>query len=212
MSVRITRSRTASAIKELPTVAVSAPPAKKRKTQPKPKTVTVAALPPPLPTPHTPAPFVLDDAISHLTSVDRRFAALFERIPCKPFIAAADGQPVAGAALAVASAAAAGTDDTSAEPVIDPFASLVRSIIGQQVSWLAARSITRRFVEHFCGPQDGDMDDIRHGKGSFPTAKQVAASDVMALKGVGCSTRKAEYCELYEDFTDNSDRARSAFQ
>lgn len=200
MSTRVTRSRTASAAVDSLIAAAPAPAAKKRKTQPKaklakPKTQE-APLPPPLPTTaYTRAPFVLDDAVAHLTAVDVRFATLFDRIPCKPFIDAADGQPVAGAALAAAaSATAADKDkDPNSPAETDPFSSLVRSIIGQQVSWMAARSITKRFVEHFCGVQD-NYDDIRTSKGVFPTCAQVAASDVVALKGVGCSTRKAEYC------------------
>lgn len=114
---------------------------------------------------HTPPPAVhLPTALSHLSAADPRFARLSERVPCRPFL---------------------GTDGHKD----DPFRSLVTSIVGQQVSWLAARSITKRFVEHFCGPVDGD----ERGDWPFPTAEQVAASNIADLKGVGFSTRKAEY-------------------
>lgn len=198
-AARVTRSRTrtVSAVADLPVEKVAAPPAKKRKTQPKTKAEPVVVVPPPLPiAKYTPTAFNLDHAVSHLTSVDVRFATLFERIPCKPFLAAASEQSVAGAALAVAAAPEeTETNGSTAAPQVDPFASLVKSIIGQQVSWQSARSITKRFVEHFCGPTDASGDEMRSGKGPFPTCEQVAASDVAALKGVGCSTRKAEYCE-----------------
>ncbi|WOO81132.1 Putative DNA-3-methyladenine glycosylase YfjP [Vanrija pseudolonga] len=145
--------------------AEAATPRKKRK---------VAAAPaPPAPrrsyTP--PPPFSLPDAVAHLTSVDARFASLFARTPCKPFLHA-----IAGPA---------------APPSIDPFRTLVTSIIGQQVSWMAARSITRRFVELFFGESanGGRYDE----DGVFPTREQVAKVDVPALRGVGFSNRKAEY-------------------
>lgn len=113
----------------------------------------------------TPPPAVhLPSALAHLSAADPRFARLAERVPCRPFLGA-DGHKD------------------------DPFRSLVTSIVGQQVSWLAARSITKRFIEHFCGPVDGD----ERSDWPFPSAEQVAASNIPDLKGVGFSTRKAEY-------------------
>lgn len=66
--------------------------------------------------------FKLEDANAHLIAVDARFASLFDRLVCKPFQSA------------------------QLEVTPDPFESLCKSILGQQVSWLAARSITHKFV------------------------------------------------------------------
>lgn len=150
-------------------------PRKKRK---------VAAPPPPPPIRRSftpPPPFSFPDAVAHLTAVDARFASLFARTPCKPFLHALAGP--------------------APPPAIDPFRTLVTSIIGQQVSWMAARSITRRFVEHFFGEgvNGGRYDE----DGVFPTREQVAKVDVPALRGVGFSNRKAEYViGLANDFVE----------
>jgi len=101
--------------------------------------------------------FSLPDAISHLTTHDPRFQSFFDHIPCQPF------QPPLEA--------------------IDPFKTLVTSIIGQQVSWMAARAINKRFRELF-GFEDEE---------GYPSPMQVAGEDVMRLKSVGLSMRKAEY-------------------
>ena len=82
---------------------------------------------------------------------------MVQQIPCKPF-----HPPV---------------------EAIDPFKTLVTSIIGQQVSWMAARAITKRFRALF-GHEDED---------GFPNPMQVANEDVLRLKSVGLSMRKAEY-------------------
>lgn len=122
---------------------------------------------PPL-TRHTPPPAVhLPTALAHLSAADPRFSKLSERVPCRPFL---------------------GPDGRHGHKE-DPFRSLVTSIIGQQVSWMAARSITKRFIEHFCGAVDGE----ERGDWPFPTPEQVAISNIADLKGVGFSTRKSEY-------------------
>ncbi|WVF71319.1 hypothetical protein IAT40_006122 [Kwoniella sp. CBS 6097] len=102
--------------------------------------------------------FSLDDAKSHLCDVDPRFSSFFEHIPCRPFVHL---------------------------EAVDPFKTLVTSIIGQQVSWLAARAINNRFRALF-GFDEGTRD-------GFPTAAAVAKEDALRLKSVGLSTRKAEY-------------------
>ena len=100
--------------------------------------------------------FSYPDAVSHLCRFDPRFRKLFDTVPCKPF----------------------------QEPIeaVDPFRTLVTSIIGQQVSWMAARAITKRFREYF---------DV--GEDDFPTAAQVAKEEPPKIKEVGLSMRKAEY-------------------
>ena len=67
----------------------------------------------------------------------------------------------------------------------DPFTTLARAIVGQQISVKAADSIWRRFVAVVAdGPQDG-----------FPrlAPQQVATQAIAALRGCGLSQRKAEY-------------------
>ncbi|WVQ99548.1 hypothetical protein IAU59_006684 [Kwoniella sp. CBS 9459] len=102
--------------------------------------------------------FSLQDAITHLSKVDPRFSLFFVQIPCRPFVHL---------------------------EAVDPFRTLVTSIIGQQVSWLAARAINSRFRALF-----GFDDETKVG---FPSAADVAKEDVLRLKSVGLSTRKAEY-------------------
>ncbi|EIW70463.1 hypothetical protein TREMEDRAFT_71310 [Tremella mesenterica DSM 1558] len=102
-------------------------------------------------------PFSLQDAITHLSLADPRFGNMFQHLPCKPYI--------------------------PPYTAIDPFRTLVTSIIGQQVSWMAARAINGRFRALF-GYED---------ENGFPSPAQVAATEVQTLKGVGLSTRKAEY-------------------
>ncbi|ORY32866.1 hypothetical protein BCR39DRAFT_522195 [Naematelia encephala] len=127
-------------------------------------------------------PFSLPDAMSHLSKHDPRFASMFTHLPCKPF------QPP--------------------HEAIDPFRTLVTSIIGQQVSWMAARAINGRFRALFGysadanananGNNENEGNVENGGKGNdgndgFPTPDEVMKTDVMVLKSVGLSLRKAEY-------------------
>jgi len=150
---------------------VKQPAAKRQKTEKMPTTATSVSIPAtsaatrhdhytPTLLPPT-LSFSLSGAISHLTAHDPRFSNFFEHIPCKPF------QPPLEA--------------------IDPFKTLVTSIIGQQVSWMAARAINKRFKELF-----GYMGDDE-----YPSPREVAGQDVLRLKSVGLSMRKAEYGEFF---------------
>ncbi|WVW84083.1 hypothetical protein I302_106112 [Kwoniella bestiolae CBS 10118] len=111
--------------------------------------------------------FSLPDAIAHLSRVDPRFSLFFTHLPCRPFVHL---------------------------EAIDPFRTLVTSIIGQQVSWLAARAINNRFRALY-----GFEPESKDG---FPTPELVEKEDVAKLKSVGLSTRKAEYViSLAQHFT-----------
>ncbi len=71
----------------------------------------------------------------------------------------------------------------------DPFTTLARAIVGQQISVKAADSIWRRFVAVVdTAPAAGFPAD-------FPclAPERVAASTITALRGCGLSQRKAEY-------------------
>lgn len=73
---------------------------------------------------HPALKFSYAESKAHLISLDPRWDVLMNSMPCGPF------------------------EGEQTDP-FDPFKSLVTSIVGQQVSWLAARSITHRFVRLF---------------------------------------------------------------
>ncbi len=142
---------------------------------------------------------ILEEACAHLISVDPRMRPLIEAHPCRPF-----------------------SPEGLAEE-IDPFESLCSSIISQQVSGAAARSIKRRFAELFFPPappapppppqlenedegeeaaEDGGKakDEDRDGDDTgdrprFPPPSQVAACSLERLRTAGLSQRKAEYVQ-----------------
>nr|ODO01227.1 DNA-3-methyladenine glycosylase II [Cryptococcus depauperatus CBS 7855] len=110
--------------------------------------------------------FDLSAAYAHLSALDPRFSMLFKHLPCRPFVNLES---------------------------IDPFRTLVTSIIGQQVSWMAARAINSRFRALF-----GFADE----KDGFPSPDMILKHDVASLRTVGLSGRKAEYVlSLAEHFT-----------
>ncbi|KAK4046737.1 hypothetical protein OIV83_005842 [Microbotryomycetes sp. JL201] len=139
---------------------------------------------------HPPAlTFEFADARRHLESVDSRWGVLMDKLRCTAF---------------------QGEDEGEHKETFNPFKSLVSSIIGQQVSWLAARSIQHKFVRIFyphlpekrappttTAPRPEDTP--------FPTPAQIVnLPDQMAtLRSAGLSQRKAEYIiELAERFHD----------
>jgi DNA-3-methyladenine glycosylase II len=67
----------------------------------------------------------------------------------------------------------------------DPFESLVTSISAQQVSLFAAFAVRNRFIERFGEPGDHAY--------AFPRRERVAEASGEELRGLGFSTRKAEY-------------------
>ncbi|OCH95080.1 DNA glycosylase [Obba rivulosa] len=128
---------------------------------------------PPIP-PGEPAAFVpavltfsFEDAKKHLIDVDRRFEDVFARMKCRPF---------------------------EHLERVDPFRTLTDSILGQQISWLAARSIRHRFIRLF-DPSLPEKPVDYHAIDFFPTAHQVASMDIATLRTAGLSGRKAEYVQ-----------------
>ncbi|KAG0142941.1 hypothetical protein CROQUDRAFT_661897 [Cronartium quercuum f. sp. fusiforme G11] len=123
--------------------------------------------------------FKLEDANAHLIAVDPRFAKLFDQLVCKPF------QP----------------DQFETNP--NPFESLCKSILGQQVSWLAARSITHKFIRLFFPELPEKADAIITTPKPFPSPAQVSACSIDRLRSAGASQRKAEYLlDLSARFVD----------
>ncbi|KAF8609027.1 DNA glycosylase [Ceratobasidium sp. AG-I] len=112
--------------------------------------------------------FSFDDAKKHLIKADSRFDRIFAELPCRPF--------------------------EHLEPV-DPFQTLVVSILGQQISWLAARSIKHKFLRLFDPslPEKVPVSGEDSLKYKFPSPGRLAGVDAAILKSAGLSTRKAEY-------------------
>ncbi|KAH7888820.1 DNA glycosylase [Phlebopus sp. FC_14] len=123
--------------------------------------------------------FSFEDAKAHLVNVDSRFAGLFARLKCKPFEYLEQAHP---------------------------FRALVMSILGQQISWLAARSIIHKFIRLYDQSLPEKPADYSHTKSAtsfFPTPYQVANTEIVTLKTAGLSTRKAEYVkDLAARFAD----------
>ncbi|POY76284.1 hypothetical protein BMF94_0479 [Rhodotorula taiwanensis] len=133
---------------------------------------------------HPELTFKFEDAREHLAQVDPRWRTVMDQLPCKPF------------------------QGEQKEP-FNPFRSLVTSLLGQQISWLAARSITHKFVRLFFPhlpeklPPAGSTEPKLETP--FPTPHQVLdlPDRTAALRGAGLSGRKVEYVvELAERFAD----------
>ncbi|KAJ5143995.1 uncharacterized protein N7515_002782 [Penicillium bovifimosum] len=120
-----------------------------------------------LPRPTATTGTLLEKATAHLIATDPRLAPVIAQHPCPLFSPAGLAEE------------------------IDPFNSLVSSIIGQQVSGAAAKSIRNKFLTLFDLPDTVAPDGHRHQK--FPTPDQVAKCDIPTLRTAGLSQRKAEY-------------------
>lgn len=126
-----------------------------------------AASPSKTPGPRTTSANLLEEACAHLISVDVRMKPLVEKYTCGVF-----------------------SPERLSEKV-DPFACLAGSIISQQVSGAAAKTIEGRFKALFDGT----------GPGGYPQPAQVAPCSIETLRSAGLSQRKAEYIKgLAEKF------------
>ncbi|THC87955.1 hypothetical protein EYZ11_012598 [Aspergillus tanneri] len=119
---------------------------------------------------------LLEKAVAHLIATDPRLESIIKQHPCPLF-----------------------SPEGLAEE-IDPFRSLVVSIIGQQVSGAAARSIRDKFIALF--NQDGKRDGI-NPTNHFPIPEEIVRLDIQTLRTAGLSQRKAEYIQgLSRKFAD----------
>ncbi|KAH8083774.1 DNA glycosylase [Cristinia sonorae] len=119
--------------------------------------------------------FSFEEARAHLIRADPRFEDVFERLRCKPF---------------------------EHLEQFDPFSTLASSILGQQISWKAARSIKHRFIRLF-NPSLPEKPDDYNMVDYFPTAQDVVKMDMASLRTAGLSQRKAEYVlDLAARFAD----------
>ncbi|KAL4878586.1 DNA glycosylase [Aspergillus karnatakaensis] len=132
---------------------------------------------------------LLEQAVAHLIAADKRLEPLIKIHPCNVF-----------------------SPEGLAEK-IDPFRSLVGTIIGQQVSGAAAKSIRDKFVALVWGLNNtntasengvgGEEDDY------FPTPEEIVSCDIPTLRTAGLSQRKAEYIHgLAEKFASGELSAR----
>ncbi|BGP19225.1 hypothetical protein JCM10213_007040 [Rhodosporidiobolus nylandii] len=135
---------------------------------------------------HPALTFDFADAKKHLIAADPRWRSVMDSLVCKPF-----------------------EDEKELAKPFNPFRHLVSSILGQQISWLAARSIQHKFCRLFfpslpekLPPPDSSTPRLET---PFPTPHQVLSlpDRTTALRGAGLSGRKVEYIvELAERFED----------
>ncbi|KAJ5113451.1 DNA glycosylase [Penicillium angulare] len=126
-----------------------------------------------LPRPTATTGTLLEQGIAHLIATDPRLKSVIEQHPCPLF-----------------------TPEGLAEKV-DPFNSLTSSIIGQQVSGAAAKSIRNKFLTLFNLENTG----VEGERSKFPLPEEVARCDIATLRTAGLSQRKAEYIQgLAEKF------------
>ncbi|CAI7629075.1 unnamed protein product [Penicillium pancosmium] len=149
-----------------------------------------------LPRPTATTGTLLDQGLAHLIATDPRLKPVIEAHPCPLFSPAGLAEQ------------------------IDPFNSLTSSIIGQQVSGAAAKSIRNKFVALFNLPgttaaaSTGAGADAGVAEGGlahsrFPTPDIVARCDLPTLRTAGLSQRKAEYIQgLAEKFASGELSAR----
>lgn len=125
---------------------------------------------------------LLEKAVAHLIATDSRLEPVIKQHPCPLF-----------------------SPEGLAEEV-DPFRSLVVSIIGQQVSGAAAKSIKNKFVALF---NSGDSGDNAPEASRFPKPEEIIKCDIATLRTAGLSQRKAEYIQgLSQKFASGELSAR----
>ncbi|KAH8693143.1 DNA glycosylase, partial [Talaromyces proteolyticus] len=126
-----------------------------------------------LPRPVTTTGNLLEKALEHLIATDPRLKPVIEKHHCRIF-----------------------SPEGLAEQV-DPFESLISSIISQQVSGAAAQSIKNKFLGLFESTDSIESSQTR----GFPTPTEVTQLDIPTLRTAGLSQRKAEYIQgLAEKF------------
>ncbi|KAJ6475362.1 DNA glycosylase [Mycena vitilis] len=122
--------------------------------------------------------FSFEDARKHLINADHRFGDVFDRLECTPF---------------------------QQLEQVHPFCALASSILGQQISVMAARSIKHRFIRLYDPsiPEKHSNYSESDATPFFPTPQQVVETDIPTLRSAGLSARKAEYItDLAARFAD----------
>lgn len=116
-------------------------------------------------------PFSLDDARDHLCNVDARFLSLFSQMDLKTY------------------------NDLSNIKELNLFRVLTTSILGQQISWMAARSIVYKFCRLFSPylPANPDMNQVNRDELPFPTPLELLQVTDEQLRSAGLSMSKIKY-------------------
>ncbi|KAG5519133.1 hypothetical protein PMAC_002221 [Pneumocystis sp. 'macacae'] len=126
---------------------------------------------------------LLSKALEHLKKADSRFHILSERFPCRPF-----------------------SPEGLMEP-INPFQSLCRAILSQQLSNSASESVYRKFIKLFF-PDNIEQLEEKESKSStpriseygiFPMPQEVRDMSSENLRLAGCSFKKVEYIKSLAD-------------
>ncbi|KAF7376144.1 DNA glycosylase [Mycena sanguinolenta] len=109
--------------------------------------------------------FSFEDAKNHLINADHRFEDVFNRLQCTPF---------------------------QKLEQLHPFRALATSILGQQISVMAARSIKHKFIRLYDSSIPEKYLDYtpNESESFFPTPQQVAETDMATLRTAGLSARK----------------------
>lgn len=132
-------------------------------------------------------PFDFEHARTHLCSVDHRFERLFHKIPVRCYEEALD-------------ASASDTKD------LNLFKTVTTSILGQQISWLAARSVLYKFCRLFFPdsmPEKPDFVGFPREQWPFPTPLMVLRTPDADLRAAGLSFAKIKYAkDLAARFVD----------
>ncbi|KAL1383319.1 DNA glycosylase [Phyllosticta capitalensis] len=111
---------------------------------------------------------LLEEAEAHLIKIDPGLQPLIEKNPCKMF------------------------SPEGLQEEVEPFKALISSIMAQQVSGAAARSIKNRFIALF--EESSSPNGPFTTSNFFPTPSMVSTATVAHLRTAGLSARKAEYC------------------
>ncbi|PPQ67302.1 hypothetical protein CVT25_005886 [Psilocybe cyanescens] len=155
--------------------------------------------------------FDFEEAKRHLIQVDQRFEELFVKMQCKPFEHLEQDsnawprvtvKTVLTHKFKIVRLPFQSCEDNR-HFTLEPFHHIIRR--GQQISWLAARSITHKFIRLY-DPSlpEKPSDEERRNITSFPTPHQVANTDIAVLRTAGLSARKAEYIrDLAARFADD---------
>jgi len=115
--------------------------------------------------------FSVQEALDHLCAADVRFARLRHKVGLRSFTS------------------------TSTKP-LNLFQTLCTSILGQQISWLAARAILYKFTRIWWGaelPEKPDWGTLARDALPFPTPRQVLEASEESMRAAGLSFSKIRY-------------------
>ncbi|KAE8211304.1 hypothetical protein CF327_g4916 [Tilletia walkeri] len=117
--------------------------------------------------------FSVEEALDHLCAYDVRFEQARHKVGLRTFTStSSDTQP------------------------LNLFQTLVTSILGQQISWMAARAILYKFTRIWWAdslPERPDWDTLARNQLPFPTPRQVYDTSEEKMRAAGLSFSKIRY-------------------